>query len=506
MILRPYQSEMVDAIRERWGAGKFRVLGCLPTGGGKTEIAIEIITAEATPTRRVLIVVERKVLCTQWVDRLNRHGMQNVGILQGGNSTGLWAPVIVATAQSIRTRGIPEGVALVVIDESHIWHQTHDKVLEAAGQARVLGLTATPLREGLGMRFDTIVTGATIRSLIDDGYLVRPRYFAPEGTAVQDALDDVAIRAGDYASDQLSRAMRSKAIIGDVVGTWQRRGEDRQTIVFAVDKGHAADLCAEFMAVGIAAAVVVDETSDEDREAIFREFDARTVRVLVSVGVLSIGFDSPIASCAILARPTMSTGLHIQQGGRVLRPYEGKVDALILDHAANTIRHGKLEDFVPPDDLSMIDKQSDKKARRDAAEGWVCRDCQAINDNHDDICIECGMARRRLTNVVVLDGELVSVDTEPGEPLPGPTLDDIKSFYLMSRWHAASKGLSDGWAFYATQRRFKLDDATAKRVVKWCWRDLETMVPDAEAARWFTADFQRHRIASRSAGRSQPNA
>ena len=38
--------------------------------------------------------------------------------------------MIVATAQSLRTRGMPEGVTLVVIDESHIFHQTHDAVLE----------------------------------------------------------------------------------------------------------------------------------------------------------------------------------------------------------------------------------------------------------------------------------------------------------------------------------------------------------------------------------------
>lgn len=506
MILRPYQADMVDAIRSRWATGVLRVLGCLPTGGGKTEVAIDIIIAEAGPMKRVLILVERKVLCQQWVARLYRHGLTYVGILQGENSIALSAPVIVATAQSIRTRGIPEDVSLVVIDESHIWHQTHDKVLKSTGTARVLGLTATPLREGLGRRFDTIVTGATISSLIADGFLVQPRYFAPAGTAVQEALDDVAIRAGDYATDQLSKAMRSKAIIGDVVGTWQRRGEDRQTIAFCVDKAHAADLCAEFMVAGIQAAVVVDDTSDEDRAAIFEKFDGRAIRVLVSVGVLSIGFDSPVASCAILARPTMSTSLHIQQGGRVLRPCDSKVDALILDHAANTLRHGRLEDFEPPADLSLVDRHADKKARRDPTEGWVCRGCQAINDKTDDICVECGMARRRLTNVVVLDGELVAINTEVGEPLPGPTVEKIRAFYLMARWHAASKGLSSGWAYFAVQRRFKFDAIVAKRIVPWQWRELETIAPDADAARWFSADYQRQRIASRHAGRSQANA
>ena len=499
MMLREYQSTMVTAIRARWHSGQHRVLGCLPTGGGKTEMAIQIILDEVKPTNRVLILVERKVLCVQWVERLRRHGLGHVGVLQGENSIALSAPVLVATAQSIRSRGIPEGVSVIVIDESHIWHQTHDKVLGTAPDARLLGLTATPLREGLGLRFDAIVIGATIKSLIAEGHLVQPRYFAPPGAAIDDALAGVAIRAGDYASDQLSKAMRSKAIIGDVVGTWQRRGEDRQTIAFAVDKAHAAELCAEFVAAGIASDCVVDDTNDEDRVRIFGQFDRREVRVLVSVGVLSIGFDSPVASCAILARPTISTSLHIQQGGRVLRPFEGKADALILDHAGNTQVHGRLEDFEPPTDLSQVDKTTDKKSRREPAQGWVCRGCDAINERFDDICGECGMPRRTHTEVVVLDGELIDVECCPDGALPGPTVQDVQRFYLQSIWYGKSKAFQkpEAWSYYATQRRFKLDERAAKRLIAWDWRYQEPVVPDAEASRWFRADFQRNRIANR---------
>jgi DNA repair protein RadD len=499
MILRPYQIAMVDAIRGTWRGGAQRVLGVLPTGGGKTEVAIDIIVADATPRDRVLILVERKVLCHQWRERLHRHGVGHVGILQGENSIALSAPVIVATAQSIRSRGIPEDVGLIVIDESHIWHQTHDTVLERSTGARVLGLTATPLRDGLGLRFDTMVLGATIRSLIEQGYLVRPRYFAPAGDTIAQALDTVSVRAGDYAADQLSRAMRSKAIIGDVVGEWQRRGEDRQTVAFCVDKTHAAELAAEFVAAGVVAEMVVDETDDDERRRIFTAFDALDIRVLVSVGVLSIGFDSPVASCAILARPTLSTSLHIQQGGRVLRPFAGKADALILDHAMNTLRHGRLEDFVPPEALSTIDKGSDKRSRRDPPEAWVCAGCEAINSLADDICVECGKSRRRQTEVVVLDGELREIEVLPGEPLPGPTLEDIRDFYLMATWYGRSKNFNkpQAWAYFATQRRFKLQPDEGKRLIEWSWRYDDPLVPDAEASRWFRADYQRSLIAAR---------
>jgi len=494
---RDYQQAMIGAIQQRWARGLRRVLGVLPTGGGKTEVAVSIIADQANIRERALIVVDRKVLAVQWVERLRRHGLDFVGVLQGDNTRATYAPILVATAQTIRSRGVPKGVSYIVIDESHIWHESHDTVLESLGDAQVLGLTATPLRAGLGLRFDTVVVGASIRKLIAAGYLVPARYYGPRRDALEAALCGVSIRAGDFAINELSEVMRGKAIMGDTVGTWQRRGEDRQTIAFCVDKQHARDLAGEFNTAGIDAEVVVDETSDEDRADIFRRFDTRDVRVLCSVGVLAVGFDSPIASCAILARPTMSLSLHIQQGGRILRPLPGKTDALILDHAGNTIRHGLLEDFDPPTDLSTVDKDTDRRNRHDQSGVWVCRNCDSINPKTEDICCECGAGRRPMSGVFVLDGELVRVGYEAGDPKPGPTREDVRIAYLQHLYYAESKGLKPGWAFYATLRRFKIPESKGRHVIEWGWRDLEPIPPDAETSRWLRADFQRTLIVSR---------
>jgi superfamily II DNA or RNA helicase len=509
MQLRPYQQRLVAGVRAAWAAGHRSVLGVLPTGGGKTEAAIDIVAAEATLTRRVLILTERKVLCHQWRARLERHGVTDVGVLQAENTRRVWAPVIVATAQTVaaqvlkRGAGLPD-FSLAVIDEAHIWHKTHDAVLRALPDARVLGLTATPLREGLGLRFGTMVVGATIGELIGLGHLVRPRYFAPKADEVEQALRAVAIRAGDYAAEQLSTAMRSKAIIGDVVGTWQARGEGRQTIAFCVDKTHAAELAAEFGAAGIDAELVTDDTDDAERARIFADFDAGRTTVLCSVGVLAIGFDSPAASCVIMARPTMSLSLYVQQGGRGLRPYPGKVDCIVLDHAGNTQRHGLLEHFEPPADLSHVDKTTDRKRRDDPPLSWKCRACAAINALDDDVCVECGTARYRKTSVVLLDGELQAIGHEPGAPLPGPTVEQVRDFYRQVRYYAAARGIKDGFAFIKTVSRFFNGDASrAKRVVSWAWRDLAPLPPDAETSRWLRADFQRSRIAARHRATSQ---
>ena len=405
MILRDYQARAVAEVRAAWQAVP-RVLLALPTGGGKTECAIALAGDEIAAERRVLVVVERKVLCVQWRERFARHGFEHVGVLQGENTVMTWAPILVATAQTLRARGIPDNVGLIVLDESHIWHQTHDRVLEACGDAKVLGLSATPLREGLGARFDKLVIGATIKELTAAGHLVPARVFAPSRVQITQALEQINIRAGDYAADQLSTLMRQKAVIGDVITNWRDRADNRPTIAFCVDKAHARELADEFVLAGVPAAVVVDETSDEERAEAFAQFDRGEIKVLSSVGVLGVGFDSPIASCAILARPTLSTMLHIQQSGRVIRPSEGKVDAVILDHAANSLRHGLPIDFVPPTELSEIDRASDKK-RKDAerSELTTCRNCECIYDRSEDACPECGTPRTVHTKVDRVGGE-----------------------------------------------------------------------------------------------------
>jgi superfamily II DNA or RNA helicase len=509
--LRDYQQRTVDEVLAAWETHR-RILLALPTGGGKTEVAIALAAAEIQTKRRVLVVVERKVLTVQWHERFIRHGFHHIGILQGENTIATWAPILVATAQTLRARGIPEDVGLVVLDESHIWHQTHDKVLDECADAKVLGLSATPLREGLGKRFDKLIVGATIRELTAAGYLVPARVFAPSRDQIVAALESINVRAGDYVSDQLSALMREKAIIGDAVTNWRTKGESRSTIAFCVDKAHARDLADAFVLEGVNAAVVIDETPDEERVEIFARFNAGDVKVLTSVGVLGVGFDSPIASCAILARPTLSTMLHVQQSGRVIRPYEGKANAIVIDAAANTLRHGLPIDFVPPSDLSEIEAGADKK-RRDTvvSELVTCKNCEAIYPRSEDACPECGTPRTRYTRAVLLDGKLTEVSWCSGETEPdGPTPDAVRTFYCEVLGHCQQKGWKPGAAWFMTAERFDLDAAFGNSVMiellPRIWRQsCLSRPPSPETARWLDNRRKRHYLRNRYA-EAQANA
>lgn len=297
VILRDYQQRLVDDVQSAFREHR-RVMAWLPTGSGKTEIAVHLAQREAEAGGRTLFVVDRKTLAFQGRARFQKYGIRT-GIIRGdateyrGSET-----VVVASVQSLRARADKARVVellmrtmLVIIDEAHIRFAHHSELDSQCRRARILGLSATPLRDGLGEHFDHMVRGPSYAELIDAGHLVRPRYFVPHLGSLEAALRDVPVAStGDYTTDALSALMRERAIVGDAVSTWQKRAAGRPTIVFGVDIAHSKALCDEFASAGLAAEHIDQRTPDEDRAAMFARFREGRTRVLCSVNVLALGF------------------------------------------------------------------------------------------------------------------------------------------------------------------------------------------------------------------------
>ena len=137
----------------------------------------------------------------------------------------------------------------------------------------------------------------------------------------------------------------------------------------------------------------------------------------------------------------------------------------------------------------MIDENSDRKRRDDAAQAWECRNCNALNPIALDICDECGHPRRPYSTVVILDGKLTRFESEEEDTvLPSPTPEEVRIFYRMALFHARERGMKDGWAYHATLRRFDLMSTTFKALKIF---EVVGLPPDQEAARWFKSDQQR---------------
>jgi DNA repair protein RadD len=98
----------------------------------------------------------------------------------------------------------------------------------------------------------------------------------------------------------------------------------------------------------ISADVIHGQTNKTDRENIIARFKRGEVRALVSVNVLTTGFNVRDVDLLAMLRPTHSAALYIQMAGRGMRTAEGKTDCLVLDFAGNINRHGPVDKVQPP--------------------------------------------------------------------------------------------------------------------------------------------------------------
>ena len=437
VTLRDYQSSAIDDLAPVL-ARKRKVILSLPTGAGKTRVATAIVQRAVEKQNRVLFIVDREELVEQTCRAFDAAEV-DYGCMHSTNTWGLDAQVIVATAQTLARRGWPF-TELVIVDECHTMYTDTLAKLSTSENQHFIGLTATPFSKGLGKFWKGLVVGTTTKELIDKGYLCEYEVYGPPPAD----LSQVKTVAGDYHQGQLAEAVNRKQIIGDVIKTWLSLGENRQTICFAVDVAHSKRIVEEFNAYGVPAAHIdAWSDSDERREALSK-FRSGEVKVVSSVDILTKGFDHPEASCLIMARPTKSLTVYIQQAGRVLRTAEGKDKAIILDHGGNTEYHGFPCDPLPNFLCDGTRKKSESKAK-ELPKPKSCKKCHYVKPAGVHQCPECGFAPERQTEVEGTDDHLVKREKV--------TADKAK-WYGMLLWYARDKGYKDGWAAHKFKEKF----------------------------------------------------
>ena len=445
LTLRPYQQRAVHDLRLAFRDGARAPLLVLPTGGGKTICMAEILKGVADRGRSAIVLVHRRELITQTAHKLALAGVEHGTIAAGIEPTD--HPIQVASVQTLvrRLDRITNPPDLIVIDEAH--HATAgswSRVVTHFPDALRLGVTATPIRldgRGLSAVFDRLVLGPSVADLVTLDHLVNSRIYAPPQVA---DLSRLRRRAGDYATDQAADAMDRPTVTGDAIAHYQRLAGAQRAIAFCCSVLHADHVCAAFIAAGIPAATLLGHMSVIDRDVTVARFASGQLQVLVTVDVVSEGFDMPAAGCAILLRPTQSLGLYLQQVGRVLRPAPGKTHAVILDHVGNVHRHGWPDD---PRDWTL-----EGVVRRAGAAGpaapsvRTCPQCFAAF-KPAPVCPACGTAcapepRRELRQVA---GELKELQREAvrqrtTERKRARTLPELLAL-------AKARGYSPGWAY-----------------------------------------------------------
>jgi DNA repair protein RadD len=408
--LRPHQERALAALRASLAAGKRRPMLQAPTGFGKTLTAAHIIRRALDKGKRVAFVVPRLSLIDQTVEAFWQEGVRAVGVMQGQHPlTDGEQPVQVVSAQTLGRRSRPK-VDLVLIDEAHELHGSVLSWLTDPEWARVpfLGLSATPWSRGLGKYYDELIVAATTQGLIDCGFLSPFVVYAPS----EPDLSSVRIVAGEFEQHSLGEAMDRPKPIGDIIEEWGKRGEDRPTLVYCVNRSHARHIAERFVEIGAAAEYMDGETPRQEREETFVRFRAGETRVLCNVGVLTTGIDLPMVSCVVDAKPTKSRILFVHTLGRGLRTAPGKDKLLVLDHAGNCLRLGLPTDIHQQhldDGSAARDKKRDKKERSEPLPK-LCDECKAVIPPRTEVCPGCGAPVLSRTAVEHEPGELGRVD------------------------------------------------------------------------------------------------
>lgn len=361
VVLRDYQNEAIEALRQGWAQGHTRLAVGLPTGAGKTEIFSALVERALKKRIKSVVIVHRDELVRQAASKISRRVPgARVGIVKASENE-VDADIVVASVQTLarekRLRQLT-GFGNVVVDEAHhALAESYKRALTHLGSfsegkrgTPTSGWSATLARgdgRGLGTVWEKVIYEKDILWMIANGYLVDVK-----GKLVKvDGLDlgKVARSRGDFQEGDLGEALVASGAGEYIARAYQEHAGDRQGVLFAPTVGSAFAFADDMNAAGISTEVVVGFTDLEDRQDIYERFRTGKTQVLANCMVLTEGWDAPWCSCAVVARPTESAPLYIQMVGRILRPWSGKNDALVLDVVGAARRHklAMLKDLTP---------------------------------------------------------------------------------------------------------------------------------------------------------------
>lgn len=415
MDRRPHQAaaraDLYAAIR----AGYKAPILVMPTGGGKTFVACDIIRDVVGRGKRALFVAHRQELVRQTSAKLRELGVQH-GIIMAGCIAIRTHAVQVASIQTLRNRiDLYDSFDVVFLDEGHRATSESYRILrERYPHAVFIILTATPWRldgQGLGVHCggiaDYIVNTVTPRQLIDAGYLVDYEYFAP------DQVDTTGMRtvAGEWDQAEAAARVDRPQLIGSIVRHHAAHGRGRPSLIFAASVAHAEHIAAEFCATGLSALCVHAKSATAERQGSLRDLASGALDVAVNVGLWIEGMDCPAISYVGLGALTQSLTRYLQSVGRGFRTAPGKRNLIIMDHANCVTTHGL------PDDEREWTLDGRRKRKRGEAEDFPVRQCPKCYRVVRASVAVCTCVHRfadivRARTIEVADGELEKLDTE----------------------------------------------------------------------------------------------
>lgn len=364
---RWYQQEACDKLTDALLTAKnVNPIAAIVTGGGKALLNAMLIETllEQQPGVRILSLAPSMELVRQNVDEAAAYWYPDMTARLGVYCAGLnrkdrLAQITFGTPQSV-TRAISRfgHVDYVLVDEAHTFNLQQktarnivDVVRQANPQAQFAGFTATDfVMQGLKVvpltqcglfnhRAYDLTSGRNFNRLVREGYL--SPVVAPAIRFPQIDLSEVNTRNGEF--DEAEVAKRAMAVTRECVHVALENAPSRRHFMwFAVNIEHAQMIWHALSELGESAVIIHGNLDKSERITGISAYLSKQHRHIVSVAMLTTGFNAKFVDCIVCLRPTQSLVLWRQIVGRGLRPYLDKENILILDAGGNFARHGPI--------------------------------------------------------------------------------------------------------------------------------------------------------------------
>jgi DNA repair protein RadD len=488
---RPYQLASIESLRQGFRDRHIRQVLAAPTGSGKSVVMNDMIKAAVAKGSRICFICERRILVEQFSRHLDSEGIEH-GILMAKH----WrfkpeAQVQIATAQTLEKMETWPNFDVCFVDEIHAcMRRSIKQLMDSRPTLKVIGATATPFHEELSKYFTSVTSVITMRELVEQGYLVPYRVF------VSHEIDTKGVKvvAGEWKKDDLEK--RGQQIVGDVVADYIRISNEvfggyRKTICFSCGIAHGADLALKFNEAGVNAVQISSNDEDDYRAEVLADFAKpdSSIKILISVAILSRGFDQTDVEHIILARPLRkSFSEHVQMMGRGARVHPDK-DSLdkkfcvVQDNSGNFLRFQESWDNLYTNGVLSLGSGEDKKPRKEPTEkekkASKCPKCDHLWPGGVTVCPCCGYERSKRDAVVAVAGEMTELT---GKKDKGFTSEFKERFYQELIGYSKLHGYKDGWAYFKYKEKFEVGPNWKK----------QSAPPSNETVKWIVSRNIRH--------------
>lgn len=387
IVLRAYQLKAVTEILACIQRGRHTLFEC-PTGSGKSVMLAAVCRALAELGFEIWLFAHRRELIRQLSQHLAAVGLDHGIIAPDEPLTN--DPIQVASIDTVRARldklrPRMRRVRLIIIDESH--HATsasYGLAIDGCRDALRLGCTATPFRydgKPLGDLFNEPVRGPGPAELEEMGFLAPVKLIAPPAKV---DLSKVKKRMGDFVVSQLEKAVNTDEVTQAAIVAYALHCGGIPTIAYCTTVKHAEDCAVAFAHAGWSVDLIEGNMRKGDRDRAISGLASGRHQILFSVDCVSEGTDVPIVGAGLSLRPTASTGLYLQQIGRLRRLYPGKEHAVWLDLVGNWTRHG-----MPNAERPWSLTEGVKGLERAVAAARRCRWCHHVVERGPQRCPNC---------------------------------------------------------------------------------------------------------------------